>query len=211
MIHRSVLVNVIKNAVQSNQFCSIHTSSHFVSYDIVESASARQFLLHFSNGSTATADVLVGADGVHSAVRRDIYAHVPATEVNWTEEDTTSQWSGTIAYRSLIQEEALEKAWPDHDSRKRPNIVKHVSALSSVLVLICSNWMCSFAVKEKYAAPFPPTLFLARLIFFVLKSISSRILSMEVASSILWHFTPFPAGMERSSMESQFGTPLSTS
>lgn len=35
---------------------------------------ARQISLHFEDGSSSSCDVLVGGDGVHSVVRKQMYA-----------------------------------------------------------------------------------------------------------------------------------------
>jgi salicylate hydroxylase len=50
----------------------------------------------FADGTSAGADVLVGADGVHSVVRR----HVAG-------EEAAAVWSGTIGYRGLVSVEDL--------------------------------------------------------------------------------------------------------
>lgn len=59
-------------------------------------------LLHFKDGTTATADAVVGADGIHSTIReyllgeRDMAAH--------------SVFAGSVAYRGLIpMDKAVEK------------------------------------------------------------------------------------------------------
>ena len=46
--------------------------------------------LHFDDGSTAVADVVVGADGIHSMVRAALTEPAPAT------------YSGLCAFRALV-------------------------------------------------------------------------------------------------------------
>jgi salicylate hydroxylase len=55
---------------------------------------AREVQLTFANGAAATADVVVGADGVHSAVRRRLT-------------DAPPVFSGTVGYRGLVPVEGL--------------------------------------------------------------------------------------------------------
>jgi salicylate hydroxylase len=51
--------------------------------------------LHFADGSTAAADVVVGADGVHSVIRPHVAGAVPA------------RFSGTVGYRGLVPVEQI--------------------------------------------------------------------------------------------------------
>ena len=52
-----------------------------------------QVAAHFSDGSTAEADVLIGADGIHSVVRAALHGNVPPP------------YAGFMAYRAVV-------AWP---------------------------------------------------------------------------------------------------
>src|SRR4051812_25844335 len=56
---------------------------------------ADEVSVDFENGRTVTADLVVGADGVHSTVRRVVAAERPAV------------YSGTVGYRGLVPVEAL--------------------------------------------------------------------------------------------------------
>ena len=51
-------------------------------------------ILHFKDGTTTNADMVIGADGVHSVVRKDVLSsdHPAATAV----------YSGTVVYRAII-------------------------------------------------------------------------------------------------------------
>jgi salicylate hydroxylase len=62
---------------------------------VVQDDPADEVRLDFENGRTVTADLVVGADGVHSAVRRAVAPERPAV------------YSGTVGYRGLVPVEAL--------------------------------------------------------------------------------------------------------
>ena len=56
--------------------------------------------LHFADGTTATADAVIGADGIHSYVREFLIG----------KEEAKPTFSGSIAYRGLVPMDlAIEK------------------------------------------------------------------------------------------------------
>jgi salicylate hydroxylase len=68
MMHRHHLVDVLKKYLPSS--CTVHFNKRFTKYD---RQSDGLFDLHFADGSTTTTDVLIGADGVRSSVRKTIF------------------------------------------------------------------------------------------------------------------------------------------
>lgn len=99
LIHRSNLLKALQSALPSfnSPLCTIHTSHRLVSYtrtpsaphsmplqeheqpDIPASGPGHEsgpITLHFSDGTTATADVLIGADGIRSTVRKVMFQHI---------------------------------------------------------------------------------------------------------------------------------------
>lgn len=80
------------------------------------------YILEFTDGSTANADVLIGADGVRSAVRRTLFHKLTEQEKHTPgrfspevlHKTVEPQWSGTLVYRSLIQPQRLREKFPDH-------------------------------------------------------------------------------------------------
>lgn len=87
------LVSVSKPGTASG---CMHTPSH-------PAAGGEELQLHFRDGTTATCDVLVGADGIKSAVR-DAMLDFAATDLGDDNLRTAApaQWSGDCIYRSLI-------------------------------------------------------------------------------------------------------------
>lgn len=118
LIHRSALVTVLRGGFDSHPFCTIHTSARLLSYSYsVDSDTESPLTLKFSDGSTAAADVLIGADGIHSVVRATMFwglSHgddLPRQQPKWT---------GTVAYRSLIERKTLDGIWKDHRALTLP-------------------------------------------------------------------------------------------
>jgi salicylate hydroxylase len=75
--------------------------------------------LIFSDGSTATADILVGADGVHSATRESMFKSLG----DGYEQYIPPVFSGTIAYRGVISKAKLAEVFPGHRALDHPKIV----------------------------------------------------------------------------------------
>ena len=72
--------------------------------------------LKFTNGSKATCDILVGADGINSVVRKVFLSKEKGIDPSSEEAAKVSQpvWSGTMVYRSLINSEVIRRVNPDH-------------------------------------------------------------------------------------------------
>lgn len=89
--------------------------------------------LLFEDGMKHTCDVLVGADGLKSAVRQGLLgekAKWAQSQNNWSEAaDITALiepvWSGECAYRALIPRERLKQRCLDHQALSYPMQVSH--------------------------------------------------------------------------------------
>lgn len=90
--------------------------------------------LFFEDGTSANCDVLLGADGLKSAVRRSFLgekAQWAQGEGRWSEAaDLTAviepSWSGTNAYRALISGDKLKARHPNHRVLTQPTQVSFV-------------------------------------------------------------------------------------
>lgn len=95
-----------------------HFGKRLVSY---EDSGSEPVTLHFKDGSTAKCDVLVGADGIKSAVRRTMFNDLAAKAQDENQaaayrKHVEATWSGVVAYRSLVQAEAFKADYPNHTS-----------------------------------------------------------------------------------------------
>ncbi|KJA17338.1 hypothetical protein HYPSUDRAFT_46532 [Hypholoma sublateritium FD-334 SS-4] len=76
--------------------------------------------LSFKNGETARCDMLVGADGINSVVRRGFLAK----ENNLSADDAVREahplWTGTTVYRSVMESSLVAQLDPKHPALLRP-------------------------------------------------------------------------------------------
>jgi salicylate hydroxylase len=89
--------------------------------------------------------VLIGADGLKSAVRRSLLGEKAKRAQSWSEvADITASieptWSGTIAYRALIPADRLKSRQPNHRALTQPMQVKRLFMLTLDAVSISYVW-----------------------------------------------------------------------
>ena len=99
----------------SSPFLTIHFSKKLASYD----QDAHGVNLHFADGSSARADILVGADGLGSPTRKTMCASVTectaagdSEKAAAIQQRTQPTWTGTYAYRALLDRERLKGVSP---------------------------------------------------------------------------------------------------
>jgi salicylate hydroxylase len=126
-IHRSDFSRVLLQHLQNT--CRTHCSKRLLSYrqrpsDPVE--------LQFTDGTTAVCDVLIGADGIKSSVRRSLLreqAHRARAEGRPRDSDSLlgsvdPVWSGTLAYTGVVSAEQLKERAPHHRAFAQPTQVR---------------------------------------------------------------------------------------
>lgn len=110
--------------------------------------------LEFHDGNTASFDLVVGADGVKSVIRKEFL-----TAKFQSQEDCINPiWSGTTIYRTLITKESLEQQFPNHRSLTVPSLYcgknKHITTYPiSTGQLV--NAVAFYSEPEKEGTPFP--------------------------------------------------------
>lgn len=130
----------------------IHTSKRLVKYSSAERTHSEgkepaPITMHFADGTTAEADVLIGADGIHSPIRVQMYQEVHKNGCGRSGDDAVSfeqcercsvakpSWAGVHAYRALIPTDKLFALNPNHTTA-------NVGALLSVSTsLSMSNFL----------------------------------------------------------------------
>lgn len=85
--------------------------------------------MNFKDGSTATCDILVGADGLKSATRKAMFEKLADAEpvvekANALRELIEPKWAGQYIYKNLISKEKLAAICPDHPALGAPAIVR---------------------------------------------------------------------------------------
>ncbi|KAJ7624371.1 hypothetical protein FB45DRAFT_836440 [Roridomyces roridus] len=124
-MHRPDLIGLLKDSLPSN--CVVHLNKRMTTY-----MTSSPITIHFTDGTTATADVLVGSDGVRSATRETMFDELarihPEGLDGMTREDLIRckdpVWTGTVAYRSVFSAEKLRRLDPMH-----PGLENHFLAL----------------------------------------------------------------------------------
>jgi len=91
------------------QYSESHLSSRLVSYSILPD----EIIITFEDGRTSTCDILIGADGLRSTVRKQF---APSSD---------PVWSGTYAYRGLFESQVVKDKMPEHRVLSHPTIVSN--------------------------------------------------------------------------------------
>ena len=93
----------------------LHFSKRLASYVEPKDAS-EPVVLHFKDGTEATCDLLVGSDGIRSAVRRTMFTLLAHETESADSEQAAAmrsmidpEWSGIVAYRGLAPTAALDE------------------------------------------------------------------------------------------------------
>lgn len=101
---------------------NVHFKKRLVSYTISPDDSSQAITLQFKDGTTATCDVLIGADGIHSPTRhvmlelaaRDLEAAKNAEGAKELRAKIEPQWSGLVSYRTVANAEKVRALNPNH-------------------------------------------------------------------------------------------------
>ncbi|KAI5119670.1 hypothetical protein M0805_007760 [Coniferiporia weirii] len=127
--HRAEFLDVLVRNLDT-EITSTHFSKRLVSYSLPPaSVPSSPITLNFEDGNTATCDVLIGADGIHSATRHTLLelaakdAEAEAEAANSVDGKKMAEtlramvdpvWSGCVTYRAIVPREKLEKVNPSH-------------------------------------------------------------------------------------------------
>ncbi|KAJ7689732.1 hypothetical protein B0H17DRAFT_1066144 [Mycena rosella] len=112
-LHRPTLLEIFQSKLSTD--CTIHTSKRLGGYFV---SGGNIVTLLFSDGSTATANVVVGADGVHSATRASMFESLGRGYAQYI----TPTFSGTVVYRGTVPKSKLAEAFPEHVGLEGPKL-----------------------------------------------------------------------------------------
>jgi salicylate hydroxylase len=130
--HRAEFLEILENHIPPHY--RVHFSKRLVSY---EDSAPKPIVLHFKDGTTGECDILVGADGVKSAVRRTMFTDLAAKAQDEGQAAAyrrciDATWSGLVTYRALVKSEDFKTEYPEHIALTSPICVR-TSALLEVL------------------------------------------------------------------------------
>ncbi|KAF8432728.1 hypothetical protein L210DRAFT_3650186 [Boletus edulis BED1] len=123
LMHRQQMVAILERHLPAS--CTVHPKKRLVGYIEPEQEDAHStspIRLEFADGTTATTDVLIGADGIRSTVRKTMFE---AASKNDGEDKTDlkqyidATFTGITIYRALVAQEVLRKENPEHTSLKK--------------------------------------------------------------------------------------------
>ncbi|KAF9230357.1 hypothetical protein BU15DRAFT_83737 [Melanogaster broomeanus] len=104
----------------------------------------------FSDGTTATADVLLGADGIRSAVRKTMFEAASEESDNTNDNADLKQyidatWTGMVIYRSIFPAENLRKVDPENLSLREATSVTYRKGYYSRYLSIANGTLINVA------------------------------------------------------------------
>jgi len=138
-MHRADLIGVLRGGVPGGR---IHPGHRAVSFD----QDAEKARVIFENGAVAEADLVIGADGIHSAMQR--FVTVGSTPV----------FSGQISYRGVL-ETARVPGWPPRVFQVWMGEGKHIIVFplraGELLNFVCFV-PAERAMRESWSAPGDP-------------------------------------------------------
>ncbi|RFU30512.1 hypothetical protein B7463_g5830, partial [Scytalidium lignicola] len=96
-VHRAEFLDVLLKEVQEKKIATLHADKRAIR---VEETNDKEVTITFEDTTTSTANLVVGADGIHSAIRSQFAPY------------DSPRYAGQIAYRGLLPLSAISTSWP---------------------------------------------------------------------------------------------------
>lgn len=150
--HRAVVQKVLLKHISPTIRC--HLSRQLVTFSTADPTAPGSIHLTFADGHTASCDVLVGADGIKSTVRRQLVRQGISAEERPSatlavDEIANPVWSGTIAYRFLVDSAVIAQEMRGHRVLTTHVVVSSVLVLHKTTFVTDYSGMCSTVAKIK--------------------------------------------------------------
>lgn len=121
--HRTQFLSTLQSHFSPNT--RIHYRKRLVSY---EDAAPDPVVLYFADGTHAKCDLVIGADGTKSAVRKAMFESLASKAQDEAQAQeylshVDAKWSGFVMYRALVQTDVLKEEYPDHVGLDRTTFV----------------------------------------------------------------------------------------
>ncbi|KAF7333435.1 FAD NAD-binding domain-containing protein [Mycena venus] len=129
-LHRPTLLEIFESKLSAD--CKIHTSKRLERYEVSNNGSVN---VVFSDDSVVAADILVGADGIHSATRGTMFKSIGQRDERYLRPTFT----GTIAYRSGIPKDKFVAAFPNHSAAEKAQVHIVSQPLGPWIDITCYN------------------------------------------------------------------------
>lgn len=123
--------------------CTLHLSWRLI--DFTQDSESGLVTLHFATGVAKTCDILIGADGIKSTIRKLFLSRINPEKYERCMEPL---WSGTYAYRGLVSMEDLAEVYPGH----------RLLDLTSSLVCLLHQLLINTVDTHLVLSHFPSTL-----------------------------------------------------
>ncbi|OJA18233.1 hypothetical protein AZE42_10462 [Rhizopogon vesiculosus] len=109
-VHRQHLIDILKRHIPSS--CTVHFNKRLTNYTKLSTGS---LILHFADESSDNTDVLIGADGIRSSVRKTFFETIDGDLVDPSKigHYIDPSWTGTLMYRAVVPVEKLLETDPN--------------------------------------------------------------------------------------------------
>lgn len=148
--HRSQFVSLLAEELVKTERATAHFKKRCISFSQREGSEENGFqdlvVIYFADGTTATCDVLIGSDGIKSAVRACMFYGDPNEEgepVTTAQRFADTKFCGTVAYRALVDPVELGRINPNHPAIKgrkmaglrfKSSLMEPINKLNSIAV-----------------------------------------------------------------------------
>ncbi|KAH6652224.1 hypothetical protein BKA67DRAFT_520332 [Truncatella angustata] len=98
-VHRAEFLDLLVDIINQREAAKLHTNKCCAKLTLIgEQDLENEVLIAFQDGTTVTANLVIGCDGIHSAVRSQFATDKP-------------EYSGRIAYRGLVPISEIQDWW----------------------------------------------------------------------------------------------------